>query len=66
METGPEDPTPSADNPAAAADLEQRALQEIAGMRDRAGSRARSYAWYAAAAGAVLSGWLIRRWRRRR
>jgi hypothetical protein len=69
MESGPDVPAGS-DNPAAMADAEQHARQEIVGLRSRAGRSARGaarYAWpAAAAAGALLSGWLIRRWRRRR
>ena len=51
------------ENPAAVADAEQHARQEIAGLRDKAGNYARPLA---AAAGVVASGWLIRRWRRKR
>jgi hypothetical protein len=50
------------ENPAAVADAEQHALQEIEGLR----ARVTGYAGpLAAAAGLVASGWLIRRWRRR-
>jgi hypothetical protein len=50
------------ENPAAVADAEQHALQEIKGLR----ARMPEYAGpVAAAAGLVASGWLIRRWRRR-
>jgi len=66
MESGPEVPAPAADNPAAAADAEQHALQEIAGMRARGEARARVYVWPAVAVGAVVSGWLLRRLLRRR
>jgi hypothetical protein len=67
METGPEVPVPAMENPAAAADAEQHALQDIAGVRARATARARGSVWPAvAAAGAVLAGWLIRRLFRRR
>jgi hypothetical protein len=67
METGPEVPAPAVENPAAAADAEQHALQEIAGLRARVTVRARGYLWPAVAtAGAVLSAWLIRRMFRRR
>jgi len=51
------------ENPAAVADAEQHARQEIADLREKAGSYARPLA---AAAGVVASGLLIRRWRRRR
>jgi len=55
------------ENPAAAADAEQHARQEIAGLRARVAARAPGFARAAAAAAGVLvSGWLIRRWRRRR
>jgi len=67
METGPEVPPPAADNPAAAADAEQHALQQIAGLRGRVATLTRSIAWPAVVlAGGLLSGWLVRRWRRRR
>jgi hypothetical protein len=67
METGPEVPAPAVENPAAAADAEQHALQEIAGLRARVTARTRGYVWpAAAAAGAVLCGWLVRRLFRRR
>jgi hypothetical protein len=51
------------ENPAAVADAEQHARQEIASLRDRVANYARPLA---AAAGVVASGLLIRRWRRRR
>ncbi len=51
------------ENPAAVADAEQHARQEIAGLRDRVADYAGPLA---AAAGVVASGLLIRRWRRRR
>jgi hypothetical protein len=55
------------ENPAAVADAEQHARQELAGLRARAARRAGGYLRPgAAAAGIVVSGWLIRRWRRRR
>jgi hypothetical protein len=60
METGPSETT---ENPAVVADAEQHAREEIAGIRARAAGWARPLA---AAAGIVVSGWLIRRWRRRR
>jgi hypothetical protein len=67
MKTGPEVPPSAADNPAAAADAEQHALQQIAGLRGRAVTLNRGLVWLAMAIPAgVLSGWLIRRWRRRR
>jgi hypothetical protein len=63
METGPE----TTENPAVAADAEQHAREEIAGIRARAGARMAGWARpLAAAAGIVVSGWLIQRWRRRR
>jgi hypothetical protein len=70
MESGPDFPA-AVDNPAALADAEQHARQEIAGLRSRAAQTARGaagYAWPAAAAtaGVLLSGWLVRRWRRSR
>jgi len=69
MESGPDVPA-EADNPAALADAEQHARQEIAELRSRSAGAVRgaaSYVWpAAAAAGVVLCGWLIRRWRRRR
>jgi hypothetical protein len=49
------------ENPAAVADAEQHARQELAARR--AGGYVRPLA---AAAGIVVSGWLIRHWRRRR
>jgi hypothetical protein len=55
------------ENPAAVADAEQHARQELAGLRARAARRAGGYLRpLAAAAGIVVSGWLIRRWRRGR
>ena len=51
------------ENPAAVADAEQHAWQEIAGLRDRVANYAGPVA---AVAGVVASGLLIRRWRRRR
>jgi hypothetical protein len=66
MDTGP-DVLPETENPAAVADAEQHARQEIAGLRARVAARARGYARpAAAAAGIVVSGWLIQRWLRRR
>jgi hypothetical protein len=54
-------------NPAAVADAEQHARQEIAAVRTRVRARAAGAAGalrpLAAAAGIVVSGWLIRRWR---
>ena len=56
------------ENPAAAADAEQHARQDIAGLRARVAARlprgARPLA--AAAGGALISGWVILRRRRRR
>ena len=55
------------ENPAATADAEQHARQDIAGLGDRlAAWLPRGAAPLAAAAGALLSSWLIRRLRRRR
>jgi hypothetical protein len=69
MGTGPDVPA-EADNPAALADAEQHARQEMAELRSRSAGAVRgaaSYVWpVAAAAAGLLSGWLIRRWRRRR
>jgi hypothetical protein len=66
METGREPPAETTDNPAAVADAEQHARQQIAGLRARAAARPGAYAWPVAAASVVLvSGWLIRRWLRR-
>ena len=57
-------------NPAALADAEQHAREEIAAVRTRVRARAAGAAGalrpLAAAAGIVVSGWLIRRWRPRR
>ena len=64
METGSAETT---ENPAVAADAEQHAREEIAGIRARAGAWVAGHARpLAAATGIVVSGWLIRRWRRRR
>jgi hypothetical protein len=55
------------ENPAAIADAEQHARQELAGLRARVARRAGGYVRpLAAAAGIVVSGWLIRHWRRKR
>jgi hypothetical protein len=58
------------ENPAALADAEQHACQEIAAIRTRVRTRvaraAGSLRPLAAVAGIVVSGWLIRRWRPRR
>ena len=51
------------ENPAASADAEQHARQDIAGLRARL---ARGAVPLAAAAGALVSGWLVLRRRRRR
>jgi len=67
METGPELADETTGNPAAVADAEQHARQQIAGLRARAAARPGAYAWpVAAASGALVLGWLIRRWLRRR
>jgi hypothetical protein len=55
------------ENPAAVADAEQHVRQELEGLRARVAGRAGGYVVpLAAAAGIVVSGWLIRRLRRRR
>jgi len=67
METGQEVPAEPMENPAAVADAEQHVRQELAGLRARAARRAGGYVRpLAAAAGIVVSGWLIRHWRRKR
>jgi hypothetical protein len=68
METGPEPASETTENPAAVADAEQHARQQIEGLlRARAAARPGAYAWPVAAVSCVLvSGWLIRRWLRRR
>lgn len=67
METGRGAPAETTENPAAVADVEQHAREEIAQIRARAGARMAALAWLlVAAAGIVVSGWLIRRWRRPR
>jgi hypothetical protein len=54
------------ENPAASADLEQHARQDIAGLRARLAARLpRGAAPLAAATGALVSGWLVLRRRRR-
>lgn len=69
MESGPDVPA-AADNPAALADAEQHARQELAELRARSAWATRGaaiYIWPAVAGAAgLLSGWLIRRWRRKR
>jgi hypothetical protein len=69
MESGPDGPT-AADNPAALADAEQHARQELAELRARSTGAMRGAARYlwptAVAAAGLLSGWLLRRWRRKR
>lgn len=55
------------ENPAAVADAEQHARQDIAGLRARVTERLpRGALPLAAAAGALISGWVILRRRRRR
>jgi hypothetical protein len=67
MDTGRDVLADGTQNPAAAADAGQHARQQIAGLRARVAARARGYVGpTAAAAGIVVSGWLIQRWRRRR
>ena len=54
-------------NPAALADAQQHAHQEVVAIRARVGARAAGVLRpLAAVAGIVVSGWLIRRWRPRR
>jgi hypothetical protein len=67
------DPAPgvlpaTTENPAAAADAEQHAREEIAGLRARMEALVRAHArpLVATAGVAAVSGWLIRRWRRGR
>jgi len=63
MDAGREVLAEPMENPAAVADAEQHARQEIAGLRARAAGYARPLA---AAAGVAVSGWLLWRWCRRR
>jgi hypothetical protein len=63
MDSAGEVPPETMENPAAVADAEQHARQEIAGLRARAAGYLRPAA---VAAGLLVSGWLIQRWRRRR
>ena len=61
MDTGSAETT---GNPAVVADAEQHAREEIEGIRARAGDWVAGHARpLAAAAGIVVSGWLIQRWR---
>jgi hypothetical protein len=67
MEAGQEVLAEPMENPAAVADAEQHVRQELAGLRARAARRARGYVRpLAVVAGIVVSGWLIRHWRRKR
>jgi hypothetical protein len=67
MEAGQEVLAEPMENPAAVADAEQHVRQELAGLRARAARRTGGYVRpLAAAAGIVVSGWLIRHWRRKR
>jgi hypothetical protein len=67
MNAGHEVPGEPTENPAAVADAEQHARQELADLRARAARRAGGYVRpLAAVAGIVVSGWLIRHWRRKR
>jgi len=68
MDAGREVLAETTENPAATADAEQHARQEIAGMRQRLAGRAAVYArpLVAVAAGMAAAGWLIRRRRRGR
>jgi hypothetical protein len=54
------------ENPAAVADAEQHARQDIAGLSARMAARLPRGVVPLAAAGALVSGWLILRRRRRR
>ena len=54
------------ENPAAAADAEQHARQDIAGLSARVGARLPRSAPPLAVAGVLVSAWLILRRRRRR
>jgi hypothetical protein len=54
------------ENPAAAADAEQHARQDIAGLSARVAARLPRSAPPLAVAGVLVSGWLILRRRRRR
>jgi hypothetical protein len=67
MDPARDDLAETTENPAAVADAEQHARQEIAALRGRVRDRtARALRPLAVAAGIVVSGWLIRRWRPRR
>ena len=67
MDSARDVPAETTDNPAAVADAEQHARQEIAAIRTRMGARvAGALRPLAAVAGIVVPGWLIRRWRPRR
>jgi hypothetical protein len=64
---GADVPAETTQNPAAVADAEQHARQEIAAIGTRMRARAAgALRPLAAVAGIVVSGWLIRRWRPRR
>ncbi len=56
----------AAENPAAAADAEQHARQDLAGLSARVAARLPRSAPPLVAAGALVSGWLILRRRRKR
>ena len=67
MEAGQEVLAEPVENPAAVADAEQHVRQELEDLRARVARRAGGYVVpRAAAAGIVVSGWLIRHWRRKR
>jgi hypothetical protein len=67
MDAAREAPGDALENPAVTADAEQHVRQEIAGLRDRMAGRAAGHTRAAAAVtGIVVSGWLIRHWRRKR
>jgi hypothetical protein len=64
MDTGPQTRRGTGNNPAAAADAEQHARLEIAGLQGRLQRRARGLRRALAVAAGMVSGWLIMRWRR--
>jgi hypothetical protein len=76
MDSARDVPADTTQNPAAVADAEQHARQEVAAIGTRVRARVAGAARAAGAAGAlralavaagiVVSGWLIRRWRPRR
>lgn len=67
MDTKPVATPDAVENPAATADAEQHARQDIAGLSARLAARLpRAARPIAAGAGVLVSGWLILRRRRRR